>query len=284
MIEQRGRTNERGIAMIMVITVLVTLLIVAVAFAPQMQRGRERTEANAARKRADWGSGTPGRQCQAVAPPLASALRGSAAGSVRMIRMIRWATRTSIRCSEITPGEGFRKLLAQEIKTQWLNDPQLVNRLAYLESRGLDPLNDDRGSIWSVDVVDANALVNVNGCSPYLLANLMGSALLTEEIDSGSSTIGVSHVTSSKLSGIVGFNPNGGYIRVGGEVIKYESFDGSEFPWVRARRTSRRPAQGQQWRIGPSQGRGRHRLRRLEDLDPHDRVASGLPHPLPDRR
>ncbi|MDJ0973639.1 MAG: hypothetical protein QNJ98_04200 [Planctomycetota bacterium] len=228
MVEYRDRTNERGIAMIMVITVLVTLVIVAIAFAPQMQRGRDRTEMNTARQRAD-------REAALQADAIKLWLMRTHPRYEALLQEMAEDPNDPLgnpdvdTLAEIAPGEEFRKLLAEEIKSSWINDPELSVRLEYLKSRGLDPLNDDRGSIWSVRVTDANGLVNVNGCSPYLLANLMGSALLTEEVDSGASSIAVSHVTSAKLPGIAGFDPNGGYIRIGTEVIRYESFDGTEF-------------------------------------------------------
>ena len=75
-------------------------------------------------------------------------------------------------------------------------------------------MTDDKGSIWSAEVQDAQARVHVNGGSPFLLANLMGSALLGEEIDGQASDIPVQHVVVSKIPGAEGFPKAGGAIRI----------------------------------------------------------------------
>ncbi len=221
-----GRSSERGVALLMVITVLVTMVIIAVAFAPQMDRGRARTEANAARTRADWEAdilaGMVRQFLIATHPKHENDMRGK--GEAGPYATPDWDT-----LEEITPGDGFRAKIVDQIRQAWTNDKRLSDRLRRLEARGLSPLNDDRGSIWSVNVKDANACINVNGCSPYLVGAMFGSALLSEEVDTGAGDISVEHVVQSQIPGVPGFNPDGGYIRIGREVIKYERFDGDGF-------------------------------------------------------
>ncbi len=224
-----GRSEERGIALLMVITVLVTLAIVAVTFAPQMQRGRERTESNAAKQRAEFEVRMVLDhvvQYLAMSTPHSEQQIGGLDGLTGMGTLGNWKVDN---LDEIIPGEAFHKDLQDLIRTAWTSDPTLVQRLKYLQDRGLDPTRDDRGMISSVSVADAQARINVHGGQPFLLANLMGSALLTEDLDAGSGEIDVKNVSSSAAAGLPGFPDQNGWLRIGNEVIKYKNFDGQSF-------------------------------------------------------
>ena len=223
------REGERGIALLMVITVLVTLAIVAVTFAPQMQRGRERTESNAAKQRAEFEVRMVLDhvvQYLAKSHPHSEQQIGGLDGLTGLGTLGDWKVDT---LAEILPGEAFYKELQGLMRTAWTSDPVLVQRLKNLKDRGLDPTRDDRGMISSVKVDDAQARINVHGGQPFLLANLMGSALLTEDLDAGSSEIGVKNVSSSAAAGLPTFPAQNGWLRIGSEVIKYKTFDGQSF-------------------------------------------------------
>lgn len=218
--------KSRGVAMLIVITILVSMVLVAVPFALSMRQGQERTQANVARSRAKY-------EADLLADLVKLFLvRGHPhQEQMRYDRGDRTADALPgvDTLDEMTPDDSFRKKIEEEIISQWDKDPAMAERARYLRSRGLGPMNDDRGSIWTVLVQDAQALVNVNGGSPFLLANLMGSALLTEDLDTGGGDIPVEHVVTGRFGGLRGFPPDGGYIRIGREVIRYETFDGQSF-------------------------------------------------------
>ncbi len=218
--------RSRGVAMLIVITILVTMVLVALPFALSMRQGQDRTQAVGARARARLeaeslaeiaklylGSTTPWQEQKRANQG------GMGVDSMPLVDSL----------AEITPNDAFRSTIENEIITMWEKDPSTAGRAKYLKSRGLGPMNDDRGSIWTVLIEDAQARVNVNGGQMFLLANLMGSALLADEVDTGGGDIAVEHVVTGRFGGLRGFNPKGGYIRIGREVIKYEEFDGEAF-------------------------------------------------------
>ncbi|MDJ0521092.1 MAG: hypothetical protein QNJ90_03355 [Planctomycetota bacterium] len=219
-------TVERGVAMLIVITILVSMVLVAVPFALSMRQGQERTQANIARGRAKYEA-----DLLADLVKLFLVKGHPHQEQMRYDRGERSADALPFvdTLEELTPDDSFRKTIEAEIIAQWEKDPAKAERARYLKSRGLGPMNDDRGSIWTVLVQDAQALVNVNGGSPFLLANLMGSAILADDLDTGGGDISVEHVVTGRFGGLRGFPRDGGYIRIGREVIKYEEFDGQAF-------------------------------------------------------
>ena len=218
--------TRRGVAMLIVITILVTMVLVALPFALSMRQGQERTLAVGARDRARFEAET-----------LADIAKLFLARSHPFQEQQRYdrgergvdAQPTVDNLDEITPNDAFRKQIESELVEVWEKDPAMAARAQYLRSRGLGPLNDDGGSIWTVLIQDAQALVNVNGASPFLLGNLMGAALLSDDLDTGGGDISVENVVTGRFGGLRGFAPNGGYIRIGREVIRYEEFDGEAF-------------------------------------------------------
>jgi hypothetical protein len=246
------RRDERGVAMLIVITVLAVLVMIAVPYVLSMKRGQENTEALAAQERADFEAGlllAAVRDSLGYTHPAqelaraASGVRGTAArSSVRAGNTPTGAAKLEELSTDADPEvdveaeygpttERFRKQLDEMLRRSWMLDPRIPVPQAgtTTDASKPGPTRDDRGSIWSADAVDAQALVHVNGASPFLLANLMGSALLTEEVEAGAGEIPVEHVVGSRIPGAEGFPAKGGAIRIGREVITYASFDGSAF-------------------------------------------------------
>jgi len=223
--DQAG-TAQRGVALLIVITILVTMVLVAVPFALSMRQGQERTRSIAARGRADFEA--------SLLAEITKSFLSQGHPDQEQKRFDRGERGAGAdpkvdTLDEMTPNESFRKKLEEEILDQWARDSTMAGHAQYLQSRGLGPLNDDRGSIWTVQVQDAQALVNVNGASPFLLGNLLGSALLSDDLDTGSGDIAVANVVTGRYGGLRGFPAKDSYLRVGREVVHYEEFDGEIF-------------------------------------------------------
>lgn len=215
--------RERGVALLLVVTILVAMVLVALPFAVSMRQGEERTQAIGAQQRAEHESRMLADlvklHLQRSLPVEEQARQDAGLRSVE-------ADPTVDSLEELTPDDRFRARVADQVLQGWLGDRELASRATWLKSRGLDPITDDRGSIWSVEVQDAQARVHVEGASPFLLGNLFGGALLAEDVDAGSGDLAVEHVSAGYGGMPGGFDPKGGYVRVGGEVIRYASFDG----------------------------------------------------------
>ena len=212
--------------MLIVVTVLVSMVIVALPFAMSMRQGRERTEAVVARNRAEFESVLLADLAKAF---LKRTLPGNEERRWQAGERLVSSDPTVDDLRELTPTEEtFRNKVAQEVLAVWGKDPQKAARAKYLEQRGVSALHDDRGSIWTVLIEDAQGRINANGCSPFLLGNVFGGALLSEDLDPGAGDIPVENVTA-QFGSMSGFDPDGGFIRIGNEVIEYESFDGSTF-------------------------------------------------------
>src|SRR5437868_14039988 len=202
----RSGERERGIAILSVITVLVALLLIAVPFVISMKLARERTESNVARAQARF-------EAELVSRAVWSFLHQThpqqeqqryAAGQ----RGVEADDRVD-SLAEITPGIEYKDVIAREMQAGGVP--------------GANP-SDARGSIWSWTVTDVNALVNPNGASPYLLGNLLGSATLAQELDPAATSIMVENVGPSWAPGGSPFRRDGGFLRVGGETVRYTAF------------------------------------------------------------
>ncbi|MFM8979777.1 MAG: hypothetical protein ACKOSS_04860, partial [Planctomycetia bacterium] len=237
-------------ALLIVITVLVVLVMIAVPFVLAMRHGQENTEALAARERADLEAGLllqMVKQMLARTHPAAEVARQGQARSVSAPARPSPAGRSGGDASKPTesptdtdpavdtieeydPGsEQFRRMLDDAWRRAWDADPLLAARGKALEGQRLAPSRDDRGSVWDASAVDAQACVHVNGSSPFLLGNLLGAAMLADDLDAGSTEVPVENVTSTRLPGFEGFPRTNGALRVGREVITYQSFDGRSF-------------------------------------------------------
>ncbi|MDA1195437.1 MAG: hypothetical protein O2894_09670 [Planctomycetota bacterium] len=222
-----SRVRSRGVAMLVVITILVTMVLVALPFALSMNQGKERTRAVGSRARARYEAETL-LELTKLHLVAGTAAQEQARWDQGMRSVDAMSDVDSL--DEIAPGDQFRKTIEGEIIQLWEKEGgERAARAQYLKSRGLGPMNDDRGSIWTVLIEDAQARVNVNGGQVFLLANLMGSAILSDELDTGGGDISVEHVVTGRFGGLQGFDPKGGYIRIGREVIRYQSFDGEAF-------------------------------------------------------
>lgn len=228
----RIRSQEKGIALLLVITVLVTLVIVAVPFALSMRQGHERTTSELAKGRADF-----------EASLLVEAMKHALGNTHPMMEEERWlagergldADSRVDSLEEIALGDDFRRRLEESWEQalsqdfSGASDSLLAAHLQALRARGLGLMNDDRGSIWTGVVEDANGKVNPNGASPFLLGNLLGCALLSEELDPSATDIPVEYVVGQRAPKLADFPKDGGFLRIGGETVRYGSFDGSVF-------------------------------------------------------
>lgn len=245
---RRSPPAQRGVALLIVITVLVVLVMIAVPFVLAMRHGQENTEALAARERADLEAGLllqMVKQMLARTHPAAEVARQGEArpAEARSPAGTRGGTDASRGAGSSTdtdpavdtveeydPGsEQFRRMLEEAWRRAWDADPLLAARGKALQEQKLGPSRDDRGSVWDASAVDAQACVHVNGASPFLLGNLLGAAMLADDLDSGSTEVPVENVVSGRVPGFEGFPRANGALRVGREVITYTSFDGRSF-------------------------------------------------------
>ena len=75
--------------------------------------------------------------------------------------------------------------------------------------------------IWAMEVVDQQSLVDLNGCSVPMLANLLGRTELDEDLSAEDTTISVANAAD--------FPERDGVIRIGTEVIRYDARDTEAF-------------------------------------------------------
>ncbi|HVG92971.1 MAG TPA: hypothetical protein VND21_00880, partial [Planctomycetota bacterium] len=198
----------RGIAILSVITVLVALLLIAIPFVISQKLGRDRTEATAARNRAVYEADLV---CRAVISFLhrthpAYELRRKASGGSGAE-----ADDTVDTPDESSPDPSYRKVIA--------------DLMARAPGSPAPSISDPRSSIWSWKVVDTAALVNCNGGSPWLVANLLGAANLAEKLDAGATTIPLEGIAPARDTGLRAFRKEGGFARIGNEVVRYTSFE-----------------------------------------------------------
>ncbi|MDA1264595.1 MAG: hypothetical protein O2816_05905, partial [Planctomycetota bacterium] len=89
-----------------------------------------------------------------------------------------------------------------ELKVEIDFDPEFVNA------------TDPKGIMWDLDVRDISGLIDLNSAGPQMLANVLGlTTRLTEVIDGEASSLPV--------ASDAGFAPEGGFVWVRGELIRY---------------------------------------------------------------
>ena len=214
-----ARLRERGVAILSVVTVLVALILIAIPFVISQKLGRDRTESSAARSRALF-------EADLVCRAVTSYLHRTYAGYEEEARKNPGSSSGAFgdervdSLDEFTPPPSFRQTIADYMRSGTAA-PGMPTSTASLE--------DPRGSIWSWRVVDANALVNPNGASPYLLGNLLGSGTLAADLDGSSGEISIQGLMPNDPSAPTPFKREGGWIRIGSEVVEYRSFDGTTF-------------------------------------------------------
>ncbi|MCE9634156.1 MAG: LamG domain-containing protein [Planctomycetes bacterium] len=189
-----GRIS-RGVALVSVVSVLVLLMIVATPFLLSMRDSAKRGEKFLSNERADAEAESLFERVRSV---LTSGLQhierrkldaGAAASGGS--RPANDATPTSD-----TPAE-FQ--LPAEMLAEF-------NQMSGKEHR-----------VWSVEIVDAQSKFNLNTCSVGVLANLLGHGELGDDITSGDDRISVG-------AGLP-LPEKDGVVRIGSEVIKYETYD-----------------------------------------------------------
>ncbi len=100
-------------------------------------------------------------------------------------------------------------------KTPYVDGIEEIVAAETLDGVGdLDGVANPRGSIWSARVEDEQAKININAASPFALANLFGGRSKLDDNVSDDDT-------EIALEDVSGFDPNGGYVVVGAELIKY---------------------------------------------------------------
>lgn len=85
---------------------------------------------------------------------------------------------------------------------------------------GLDVQN-PKGDLWSVYVEDEQGKININSATPWLLGNLMGSAL----VKASATPVDKEIVVDTTYH----FPKQGGYVWINGELIHYDKTDGNRF-------------------------------------------------------
>jgi hypothetical protein len=100
-------------------------------------------------------------------------------------------------------------------ETPEVDGPAEFEAAVNLEDVGdLDGVRNSRGTIWSAGIEDEQAKINVNAASPFALANLFGArTVLSEKVSDSDAEI---PIEDSSI-----FDPEGGYVVVGAELIKY---------------------------------------------------------------
>ncbi len=157
--------NERGIALLMVITCLFALMVIAVPFAITMRLGLERSETHNAR----------GRAKQIVD------------STIRILEA------SLVRTTERVEIERFNQQII-DVAADPECDPQseiepTLQQLA--DTLSMDPadLQDPYGVIVGWSVEDENGKLNINNCSPFALGNLLGMSPLAAELSESASDI-----------------------------------------------------------------------------------------------
>jgi hypothetical protein len=190
----RNKRNERGIALLTVITALMALMVIAVPFAIAMRMGRERSVATNAKARAR-------HQVESVLRFLESYL-------VRSTERVEIENRANDVDS--TNNDPESDTLA-EIQ------PTMANMGSALGVTASE-LQDPYGTILGWEVEDENGKLNLNSASFFALGNLMGMSVLSNELSEGETNITLEDASSF---------PERGYVKIGRELIKYTGRDGN---------------------------------------------------------
>jgi hypothetical protein len=191
----RQHKNDRGIALLTVITALVALMIIAVPFGIAMRMGYERSVHNNARTRA---------QVQ-----VDSALRFLEAYLVRTTDHVESENRTA---------EAKGDNSDPDCDTQAEIQPTLDRMSAAL---GVPPeeVRDPYGTTVGFAVEDENGKINLNNASYFAIGNLLGLSVLSGEVDENARSISLEDATAF---------PDRGYVKIGRELILYAAKEGNQ--------------------------------------------------------
>lgn len=186
--------QERGVALLTVITALVALMVIAVPFAITMRLGFERSEHNNARTHAQHQVDSTMRMLEAFL-----------ARTTERVEIANRANESSGVNSdpEVDTLDEIQPTLAQMATTLGAVPEKLRN--AY-------------GTILGWQVEDENGKINLNGASCFALGNLLGMSVVSTKLSESDRTIAVEDASN--------FPPRG-YVKVGRELISYESKSGN---------------------------------------------------------
>jgi len=188
------RSNQRGMALIAVVAVLIALVLIATPFALQMRNAKKRSEALLYTEQADQES----RNVMA------------------MVKLFLLNTTEDMeRRNAQARSEGVHNTPDYDTPEEF--QPPLSLLRDFNE-------NSSKGIIWDVRVEDESAKVNVNSAPYTLLANLFGSTTLTRDLQDGDTRVRVSDPSL--------FSPEGGLVRVGNEMIRYQTIVGDTLEGV----------------------------------------------------
>ncbi|MHC4473371.1 MAG: LamG-like jellyroll fold domain-containing protein, partial [Planctomycetota bacterium] len=202
------RYTERGMALIAVVAVLIALVLIATPFALQMQSAATRTRALLYTARAN-------EEAESL---FAEASLYLLRGTEENERLNAARNEASLASPDYDVSEEFQI-------------PRGV-----LERHNQ---NSSRGRIWDIRVEDEQAKVNVNTAPYTLLANILGITTLARDAEPDD--------TKLQLSDASAFPEEGGYVRIGFELVKYESKTGNTLEGV-----SRGVDADQPWNNGAS--------------------------------
>lgn len=154
------------------------------------------------------------------------------------------ADRADVRIALDTAGRHLRAVL-QESHATADKTPYWDARDEVDVSNEFDPkflvASDPRGAMWDAAVEDVASKIDLNSCSPHVIANLMGlSKRFSEAVADDAKTL--------KLSSAMGLRPEG-LVWATGELVQYTKIDESAL--VKFTRGVLGPQKGQDWRGGP---------------------------------
>ncbi|MHC4952725.1 MAG: hypothetical protein ACYTGZ_02450 [Planctomycetota bacterium] len=193
---QKTNRQERGIALLTVITCLVALMVIAVPFAISMRMGQERSEVHNARLRAR--------------DTVDSILNFQKSFLVRTTESVEIENRTA---------ELQDKTYADPDMDTLMEIQPTIAHMADALGVEASKLEDPYGLIAGAQVEDENGKVNLNSNSLFMLGNLMGLSTLSGDLEPEATTIALGDTSRF---------PEKGYVKVGRELIKYSGNDGGQ--------------------------------------------------------
>ena len=202
---RRLRDEDRGIALISVVAILVLLAIVATPFLVSMRDSAARGQRFLYSAQADW-----------EAESLFERVRS------HLILSLEHVERR--RLDELGPAVGAASPGGEVTRPGAGLSPTSDTTAEYALPAGiLEDFNRDKAReqrVWDVDIVDLQGRLNANNCSYPVLANILGRTELIDEL--------TSEQTRVPLADASVFPKDGGVVRIGDEVIRYEQVAGNE--------------------------------------------------------
>ncbi|MCG3134064.1 MAG: hypothetical protein HMLKMBBP_01350 [Planctomycetes bacterium] len=196
-------TLREGIALVSVIGVLVILMMVATPFLISMRESARRGERQLYSDRVAM-----------EADALFDQVTGHLAGGLEHVERRR--------LDQLGPGGGATGQSATPSDSTPTSDTPEEFALPASMAGELNQLSGNDHRVWGVEVRDAQGKLDLNRTSYLTLSNFLGRARLAEETDGGTDRIVIEAPVGS-------FPKSKGAIRIGTEVVTYESFDGTQF-------------------------------------------------------